>query len=108
MTTMVFPASTSLSRTWRNLRTSSKWSPVVGSSSTYSVRPVCTLASSRESFTRCASPPLIVVAFCPRLMYPRPTSASVSSVRLSAGYAEKSSRQVSTLASSTSAMLSPL
>ena len=41
--------------------TSSKCRPVVGSSSTYRVRPLPGRASSRASLIRCASPPDSVV-----------------------------------------------
>ena len=38
--------------------------------------------SSVDSLTRCASPPESVVACCPSLIYPRPTSDNVSSLFL--------------------------
>ena len=47
---------------------SSKCSPVVGSSRMYSVRPVERFDSSRESFTRCASPPESVGEDWPSVM----------------------------------------
>ena len=46
---------------------SAKCSPVVGSSSTYSVCPVGFLPSSVASLTRCASPPLNCVLGWPIL-----------------------------------------
>jgi len=45
---------------------SAKWSPLVGSSMMYIVRPVARFASSAASLTRCASPPESVVACWPR------------------------------------------
>src|SRR6478752_190693 len=66
MTSTVFPPSTSRWRTSRSFSTSAKWSPVVGSSRTYSVRPVARRDSSVASLTRWASPPDSVVAGWPR------------------------------------------
>jgi len=43
------------------------------------VLPVARLDSSRDSLTRCASPPESVVACWPNLMYPMPTSFRVCS-----------------------------
>ena len=57
ITTTVLPASTSRPSTPSSLRMSSKCRPVVGSSSTYRVRPVERFCSSLASLTRCASPP---------------------------------------------------
>jgi WD40 repeat protein/serine/threonine protein kinase len=65
ITSTVLPLSTSRFSTSSSFLTSPKCRPVVGSSSRYSVRPVCTRASSRASFTRCASPPDSVVAGWP-------------------------------------------
>ena len=57
MTITVLPLSTRPSSTSSSLRMSSKCRPVVGSSSTYTVRPVERFCSSLASLTRCASPP---------------------------------------------------
>ncbi len=46
MTRTVLPLSTSRWRTWSSFSTSAKWRPVVGSSRTYSVRPVARRDSS--------------------------------------------------------------
>ena len=87
---------------------SSKWRPVVGSSSIYSVLPVPTFESSVESFTRWASPPLSVVACCPSVMYPSPTSKRVLSFRSIPGISLKKSTASVTVISSTSAIDFPL
>ncbi|MOA44748.1 hypothetical protein D3C78_1670680 [compost metagenome] len=87
---------------------SAKCRPVVGSSRMYRVFPVSRLDSSRLSLTRCASPPDRVVALCPSLMYDRPTSISVCSLRASAGTASKKARASSMVISSTSWMFLPL
>ena len=60
--------------------------------------------SSVASFTRCASPPLRVVAGCPRRMYPNPTSRRVSSLVRSLGKFQKNSNASETVMSSTSEM----
>ncbi len=80
ITTMVLPWSTSWCNTSRSLATSWKCRPVVGSSRMYRVRPVPRRDSSLASLTRCASPPLSVVADCPSSMYPSPTCCSVRSL----------------------------
>ena len=41
-------------------------------------RPVERLCNSDASLTRCASPPESVVACCPSVTYPSPTSTNVS------------------------------
>ena len=74
MINTVFPLITSLSNTPINTLTSSKWSPVVGSSKIYRVCPVSFLDSSLANLIRCASPPDNVVDDWPKLMYPSPTS----------------------------------
>ena len=48
-------------------------------------------ANSAASFTRCASPPERVVAGCPRVMYPSPTSCKVLNLRANPVMCEKSS-----------------
>ena len=68
ITTTVFPASTRRWRTSSNFATSAKWSPTVGSSRMYTVRPVSRRLSSVLSFTRWASPPERVVADWPSRM----------------------------------------
>src|SRR5439155_11576583 len=65
ITRTVLPAETRRCSTWSSLRMSSKCSPVVGSSKTYSVLPVARLWSSDASLMRCASPPESVGAGCP-------------------------------------------
>ncbi len=65
MTMTVLPFSTSPSSTLRSLLMSSKCSPVVGSSRTYTVRPVDRRCNSLASLTRWASPPDSVVAAWP-------------------------------------------
>ena len=50
---------------FNNLFTSSKWSPVVGSSKIYNVLPVDLLDNSLDNLILCASPPERVVADCP-------------------------------------------
>ena len=72
------------------------------------VRPVARFDNSVASFTRCASPPESVVEDCPSLIYPSPTSRSVSSLFASFGRSRKNSSASSTVISSTSAMLLPL
>ena len=57
MTITELPLSTRPDSTLISLRMSSKCSPVVGSSSTYTVRPVDRFWSSVASLTRWASPP---------------------------------------------------
>src|SRR5690606_8016919 len=61
MTTTVLPLATTETSTFNSLATSSKCSPVVGSSNRYSVLPVSGRASSVANFNLCASPPLSVV-----------------------------------------------
>ena len=48
-------------------------------------------ANSAASFTRCASPPERVVAGCPRVIYPSPTSCKVLNLRANPVMFEKSS-----------------
>ncbi|MNR01446.1 hypothetical protein D3C85_1172510 [compost metagenome] len=74
----------------------------------YRVLPVSRLDSSRDSFTRWASPPDSVVADCPSLMYDRPTSINVCSLRARAGTASKNTRASSMVISRVSWMLLPL
>ena len=65
MTMTVLPLSTSPDSTLISLLMSSKCRPVVGSSRTYTVRPVERFWSSLASFTRWASPPESVGADWP-------------------------------------------
>src|SRR5262249_55154357 len=108
ITTTVLPPATSRFSTSSSFFTSAKCSPVVGSSSRYSVRPVSRLASSRDSFTRWASPPDSVVAGCPSARYPSPTSSSVRRTFISRRIAPNSSSACVTGLSSTCDMFFPL
>ena len=72
------------------------------------VLPVLLLLSSVASLIRCASPPDNVVEGCPSLIYPRPTSLSVSIFLNIRGTFSKNSHASSTVISRTSYMLLPL
>ena len=65
ITITVFPSSTSVWRILSKFLTSSKWRPVVGSSSIYNVFPVDLFDNSFDNFILCASPPDKVVADWP-------------------------------------------
>ncbi len=87
ITTTVLPASTSRPRTSSSRRTSSKWRPVVGSSSMYSVRPVSRRPSSRARLAPAAPhPPRGSWRSGPAGDIRGPTSASVPRIRLSRGW----------------------
>ena len=105
MTMTVLPASTSFCSTSMRRWTSAMWRPVVGSSRIYTVLPVLRRASSLASLTRCASPPERVVALCPSVTYPRPTSNSVCSLRAIFGWLAKKTTASSTVMFSTSEMV---
>ena len=66
--------STNFCITSRRYSQSYRDNPVVGSSKMYKVCPKDLFESSVASFTLCASPPDKVVAGCPNLIYPKPTS----------------------------------
>ena len=79
MTRRECPASRSASKHFNSLAMSSKCKPVVGSSKMKSVCPSNCAVKCAASFTRCASPPDNVVAGCPSLRYPSPTSSRILS-----------------------------
>lgn len=92
ITITVLPLSTSFWSILMSLWTSAKCSPVVGSSSIYIVLPVLFLLNSAASLILCASPPDNVVEGWPSLIYERPTSYRVCSLRLIASMFSKNFR----------------
>ena len=112
MTSSEWPATSSLRKARSSFATSSKCSPVVGSSNRNSL-PRCVVLESTEpasarwpaSFSRCASPPERVGTGWPSFTYSRPTSASGASRAATSGESAKNARASVTVRSSTSAML---